>query len=222
MRSCIPMTRKGGYNVHGLNTARRRFAAQVPEQNFSRVPLSCTLTQGAGLTDASMSVGGLTQAQWQERLSVESTKALHGQGRRDMSAERRLILALTPRSQLSEQLSTLSKTISMPQLPALPPRERPAVRWISSHEPIYIRLRHCSRCRQNPSRLLTHMRPTSDLFRSLCGAPTSSRRRRRRARSTRSTANARASSRPPILSTLRARAACWRRCSSPARARARR
>ena len=84
-----------------------------------------------------MSVGGLTQAQWQERLSVESTKALHGQGRRDMSAERRLILALTPRSQLSEQLSTLSKTISMPQLPALPPRERPAVRWISSHEPIY-------------------------------------------------------------------------------------
>ena len=82
-------------------------------------------------------MGGLTQAQWQERLSVESTKALHGQGRRDMSAERRLILALTPRSQLSEQLSTLSKTISMPQLPALPPRERPAVRWISSHEPTF-------------------------------------------------------------------------------------
>ena len=53
------------------------------------------------------------------------------QSKTDLRSERRLILALTPRSQLGDQLSTLSKTISMPQLPALPPRERPSVRAVS-------------------------------------------------------------------------------------------
>ena len=67
-----------------------------------------------------MAVDGLTQAQWQERLGVEGSKSFDGERARDSKGERRLILALTPRS----QISTLSKTLSMPRLPPPPPRER--------------------------------------------------------------------------------------------------